>query len=663
MTEKEIRELERKIVEYNTAYYEHDESLVSDKVYDDTVKLILDWYKDNNKDNFGPTAKVGSSMSSSKLPKVKHKSRMLSLANSYNVEEVKEFLNRYNITNWIAEQKMDGLSLSIYYKNGKLVGGATRGDGEYGEDVSISVMEIENIPHTIQIKEDMEIRGEVLIPKDVFENINKLQIEQELPVYATSRNLASGTLRQLDTSLVKKRGLRFVAYYIINPEKYNDYLERRYDLNLRYQSDILEYLSDFMGFEVPDHIMSENIQKAIDNLKDNTKYDTDGVVFKEYDTRKWTEETAKTPKWAFAYKYPTQQVQTKLLGVTWQVGRTGRITPVAELEPVVISGTLVSRATLHNMEEIRRKDIMINDVVVVEKAAEIIPQVVGPVITERSTISCIPIEQPLVCPVCGGPVTTKDSSLYCIGDKCVTQVIESITYFADRANMNIQGLGRNTVEKLFNAGYLCSIPSIYSLKQHRNALIGLDKLSSKSVDNLLAEIEKSRQNSFGKLLGALGIPRVGRTIGLQLAQTYKTWDELLIGSAKGFKEMRGLGDVVANAVFKWLTGLNDSYEYDFNNIVYSEEAKEIMALGIGMNVNTSENKLANKVFCFTGKVPITRNELQNIIEVNGGSFTSGVTMKCDYLIAGLNPTGHKIETAKKNNIKVISYEEFRKMID
>lgn len=689
MNKQDIIKLENKITEWNRAYYSDNESLVSDKVYDDTVKQILDWYKEHpDEENYGPTAKVGSSLPNSKFEKVKHNKRMLSLANSYSIDEVKEFLQRYNITEFVAEQKMDGLSLSLWYEYGNLVRAVTRGDGEVGEDVTLAAKEIVNIPKTLSFINRLpfvEVRGEVLIPKDTFKDINKQQIEKDLPTFATSRNLASGTLRQLDTSLVKERGLRFVAYYILNTTDHDmySYIKDRTTseggdfLSGKYQSDMLELLKDYMTFDTPEYVVNESIEYSIEALSGNEVYDTDGVVFKNNHIDQWTEETAKTPKWAFAYKYPTEQVETKILDVTWQVGRTGRITPVAELEPVNISGTLVSRATLHNMSEIKRKDIKINDYVIVEKAAEIIPQVVCLVISKRG-LDCYDIVPPTSCPDCGAKVDTIDSSLYCMGDNCGVKVIEKITYFADRANMNIQGLGRSTVEKLVNAGLLTDIASIYELKNHRSELINLDKLSEKSVDKLLSEIEDSRNRDFGVILGSLGIPRIGRTNGRRLGNTYHGWKKLLTeGAITGFKLAMNCGDSTYNAILDWFINdnkLNGLYAYTRDWIksptedgmmkFASKEFARILSVGLGKYEynELSDGKLHRLVFCFTGKVPISRNELEDSIVRNGGDFSSSVSKNCTHMIAGLKPTNHKIETATKYGIKIISYEEYLNLI-
>lgn len=671
MTREELRDKEDLLYKYNKAYYEDNTSLVSDKTYDDLYKEVEKWYEETGEDNYGPTSKVGSSIkSNSKLQKVEHTFPMLSLANSYSIDEVKEFLNRYDITDWVAEQKMDGLSLAISYRDGKIIRAATRGDGKFGEDVTKAVLEIDNIPKTIDNQGYFEVRGEVLIPKEKFKEINEKQNELGETTYATSRNLASGTLRQLDVSFVKERGLKFVAYYIV------DAVNNGFNT----QKDVLLKLMD-IGFSIPRFVTSDetNISDSIDFLKGDIIYDTDGVVFKNNKISEWISSTAKNPKWAFAYKYPTEQVETKLIGVTWQVGRTGRIVPVAELEPVVISGTTVSRATLHNMNEIERKDIRINDIVVVEKAAEIIPQVVGPVVSKRDKVDTYKIQPITECPQCGGPVRVKDSNHFCVGKNCAGRVVESIVYFADRANMNIQGLGRSTVEKLFNEGLLTDIPSIYKLKDHRDKLISLDKLSEKSVDNLLSEIENSRNNSFGKLLGSLGITGIGRVTAMALAAVYPTWEELLQGAIQRFENVKGVGQLAAQSLFNWMVvgpsttdtsvikSTNKLSDYlngkaKFRDIL-NGECKAIIDLHIGENSSTKKSdKLSGLVFGFTGKLPVSRQIVSNSITDNGGTYSSSIGKNLNYLIVGLNPTTHKITKAKDLGIKMISYEQFNKML-
>lgn len=698
----QIQMKEKQIRQWNNAYYANNESLVSDKIYDDTVAEVLAWYKEHPEiENYGPTAEVGSSLPNSKLPKIKHNKRMLSLANTYSVDEVRDMIKKLNLGNddWIAEQKLDGLSLALWYENGKLTKAITRGDGEYGEDVTESARFVAGIPEYIAELANvpfMEIRGEVLIPKTKFREINKLRDEAGLPTFATSRNLASGTLRQLDTSIVSERGLSFVAYYVVDSLKLSDVmceigLLRAKANNIpeadvctnsgEYQNQVLDFLELDLGFEVPSAFFQSGDEgKAIRNLEpsDSDEYDVDGIVFKINDISRWTEETAKTPKWAFAYKYPTEQVETKLIGVTWQVGRTGKITPVAELEPVTISGTVVSRATLHNMDEITKKDIRIRDYVIVEKAAEIIPQVVCPVVDKRS-IDAYPITPPTKCPICGGNVTKRDASFYyCVGSNCAARVVETISYFADRSNMNIMGLGRSTVEKLVEAGLLTDIASIYELKNHRDELIQLDKLSEKSVDKLLAEIEDSRNRDFGVLLGSLGIPRIGRTNGRRLGNTYHGWKALLTDGVKtGFKLAFNCGLETFTGAINWFIDIGDSNlltgkyaewlkDPNENGIMdfATPQFKRILEVGLGKYEynEVKEAKLHKLNFCFTGKVPITRNELEESITKNGGEFSSSVTKNCTHLIAGLNPTKHKIETATKYGIKIISYDEYLKMI-
>ena len=657
-----IKEKEELIKKWNDAYYKDNTSLVSDYEYDMTVKEVEKYYREHPElVNNGPTANVGSSLTSN-FKKVRHSTPMLSLANSYNMEEVSDFLRRYDITDWVAEQKMDGLSLSIIYRNGEIVGGATRGDGNTGEDVSEGVKMISNVPHIIPVKGYLEVRGEVLLPKDMFQIINDKRKEEGQPLYATSRNLASGTMRQLDVSLVKTRGLRFVAYYIVNAKDYD----------ITTQIDVLRQLEKW-GFEVPNSVSSrviKDLQEAVNRLRGNVIYDTDGVVFKDNELSHWVEFTAKTPKWAFAYKYPTQRVVTKLLDVTWQVGRTGRISPVAELEPVTISGTVVSRATLHNINEIKRKDIRIGDYVVVEKAAEIIPAIVEPILDKRDS-NVRTIEVPDVCPECGEKVVNKDSNLYCAGFNCGAKKVNSIVYFADRANMNIMGLGQSTVEKLVDEGLLTDISSIYTLKQHKERLLALDKLSNKSVDNLLDEIEKSRQNSFSRLLGSLGIEGIGRSTAVSLVSVYKDWEELFKGAIEEFKDVKGVGRYAALSYYNWIIAPNKAKEIEkylqgkgkFESII-NDRAKAIIDLHIGESDTAYRSaKLYGKVFAVTGATTVSRDVLRNDIESNGGTFTSSVGNKCTHLIVGLKPTQRKVEAAKKLGIKIISSEQFRKMLD
>lgn len=662
-TREEIERMEKMIEKYNNAYYNDSESLVSDKIYDDLVKEVVNWYKDNHIVNTGITSTIGAKLPKYTTKKVRHIRPMLSLNNTYDIGEITQALDRENITNWIAESKLDGISIALIYRNGNLMGGLTRGDGEWGSDVTTNVKAIDNIPQSIPVTDQIvEVRGEVLVPKQTFEKLNNLQSELGLETFKTSRNLASGTINGTDSYLVGVRGLKFVGYFL-----YGNKVEKPSQL------ENLQTLKQW-GFEIPDYKVNISIEQAIHDLKEHKIYDVDGVVFKNNNTTQWIGRTSKFPKWAFCYKYPTKQVETKLIGVEWRVSKSGRINPIGLLEPVVISGTTVSRATLHNMSEIKRKDIRVNDYVVVEKAAEIIPQVVGPVPQKRSEFDTYPITAPSNCPECGGKVVVRDSNLYCIGPNCKSKLVETLTYFADRTNMNIQGLGRSTVEKLVDAGLLTDIASIYTLKDHRSALLGLDKLSEKSVDNLLNEIEKSRQNSFGKLLGSLGIETVGRSVGQALAAKYPTWKDLMRGVIEEFPLVKGVGHATAVAVWNFMVK-QDSPDLIMNYIkglkkvtfddIINVDCKRIMDLHIGENDNKKpvSNRLNGKVFGFTGKLPVSRNIVVSEIESHNGQFSGTIGKKLDYLIVGLNPTAHKIKTAKDLGIKMISYEQFRKMVD
>lgn len=663
-----IEKLRQDLERYNYYYYSKNESIISDVEFDrllSELNELEDRYPQLKREET-PTEKVGSSLKSSKFKKVTHKTPMLSLSNSYNIVDVEEFMERIkkNLLDsedkrlaYALEVKLDGLSISLQYENGKFVRGVTRGDGEIGEDVTENILQIESIPKYLKEKVDVEVRGEIVLPLSKFIELNAKRLEEGEEIFANPRNAASGTLRQLDSEVVKERGLDAYFYFLVDAERYG----------IKTQSESLKYISS-LGLqttgicEVIEDV--ESLEKRIDYwaiAREKLDYETDGMVIKLEDLTLWEEVgyTSKSPRWAIAYKFPAKQVTTKLLGVTWQVGRTGKVTPVAELEEVELSGSRVKRASLHNYDEILRKDIRIGDRVFIEKAAEIIPQVVM-AIKEVRTGEEIEVLPPEECPVCGTTLEKEEGlvDLKCPNKKCPAVIQGQIEYFVSRDGMNISGFGSKIVEKFLKMGYIKDVTDIYLLKEYREELESLDKMGKKSVENLLDSIEKSKERDYTKTLYALGIPYVGKFLAGILAKESKSIEALANMSIEELLKIEGVGEKVAEAV----------YEY-FRDEETKEIVEKLIEYGVNYKIEEKEEQskelpLSGKTFLFTGKLQrFTRDEIRDIIEKQGGKNLSSISKKLDYLIVG-EDAGSKLKKAQEiGTIEILTEDEFLKLIE
>lgn len=671
--QEKYTKLRNEIEYHNNLYYNEDKPLISDMEYDALMRELKQLEQEypellKNKENgeSSPTEKIGGT-ASEKFSKVRHRVPMLSLSNTYNISEIEDFDKRIkkiilseNVKNhskeleYILELKLDGLSISLIYENGVLVQAVTRGDGQVGEDVTENIMEIKTIPKKLKKNISLEIRGEIILPISSFNRINQEREDDGEDVFANPRNAASGTIRQLDKTIVAERGLDCYLYYLVNAENYgiNTHLESiEYIEKLGFKTTkIFEKYTDF-----------KELEKSIDKWHNDRKkldYETDGLVIKVnnfalYETLGYT---TKSPRWAIAYKFPTEQVKTKLMDVTFQVGRTGVITPVAELEAVNLSGSVVKRASLHNFDEIRRKDIKIGDNVIVEKAAEIIPQVVNVVFDDR-TGQEIEIQEPTNCPVCNSELTHEEGlvALKCHNPLCPEKVKRQIAYFVSRDAMNISGLGDKIVEKFIELGKIKTIVDIYSLEKYREELENLEKMGQKSVDNLINSIESSKNRDFSKVLYALGIPFVGKFNANLLTKTFKNIENLKNQSIENLLTVKGIGDKVAVAVN---TFLNDE-----NNWKIITDLKNI-GLQFAVDETNSEeiadNPIKDKNFLATGKLQkYKRNDIKDIILSKGGNYLSVVSKNLDFLIAG-EKAGSKLEKAEKLGVRVLTEDEFEK---
>ena len=671
--QEKYTKLRNEIEYHNNLYYNEDKPLISDMEYDALMRELKqleqeypELLKNEENGESSPTEKIGGT-ASEKFSKVRHRVPMLSLSNTYNISEIEDFDKRIkkiilseNVKDhskeleYILELKLDGLSISLIYENGVLVQAVTRGDGQVGEDVTENIMEITTIPKKLKKNVSLEVRGEIILPISSFNRINQEREDDGEDVFANPRNAASGTIRQLDKTIVAERGLDCYLYYLVNAENYgiNTHLESiEYIEKLGFKTTkIFEKYTDF-----------KELEKSIDKWHNDRKkldYETDGLVIKVnnfalYETLGYT---TKSPRWAIAYKFPAEQVKTKLMDVTFQVGRTGVITPVAELEAVNLSGSVVKRASLHNFDEIRRKDIKIGDNVIVEKAAEIIPQVVNVVFDDR-TGKEIEIQEPANCPVCNSKLAHEEGlvALKCHNPLCPEKVKRQIAYFVSRDAMNISGLGDKIIEKFIELGKIKTIVDIYSLEKYREELENLEKMGQKSVDNLINSIESSKNRDFSKVLYALGIPFVGKFNANLLTKTFKNIENLKNQSIENLLAVKGIGDKVAVAVN---TFLNDENNWkiitDLQNIGLQFAVDETNSEEI------ADNPIKDKNFLATGKLQkYKRNDIKDIILSKGGNYLSAVSKNLDFLIAG-EKAGSKLEKAEKLGVRVLTEDEFEK---
>ena len=671
--QEKYTKLRNEIEYHNNLYYNEDNPIISDMEYDALMRELKqleqeypELLKNEENGESSPTEKIGGT-ASEKFSKVRHRVPMLSLSNTYNISEIEDFDKRIkkiilseNVKNhskeleYILELKLDGLSISLIYENGVLVQAVTRGDGQVGEDVTENIMEIKTIPKKLKKNVSLEVRGEIILPISSFNRINQEREDDGEDVFANPRNAASGTIRQLDKTIVAERGLDCYLYYLVNAENYgiNTHLESiEYIEKLGFKTTkIFEKYTDF-----------KELEKSIDKWHNDRKkldYETDGLVIKVnnfalYETLGYT---TKSPRWAIAYKFPAEQVKTKLVDVTFQVGRTGVITPVAELEAVNLSGSVVKRASLHNFDEIRRKDIKIGDNVIVEKAAEIIPQVVNVVFDDR-TEQEIEIQEPTNCPVCNSELAHEEGlvALKCHNPLCPEKVKRQIAYFVSRDAMNISGLGDKIVEKFIELGKIKTIVDIYSLEKYREELENLEKMGQKSVDNLINSIESSKNRDFSKVLYALGIPFVGKFNANLLTKTFKSIENLKNQSIQNLLAVKGIGDKVAVAVN---TFLNDENNWkiitDLQNIGLQFAVDETNSEEI------ADNPIKDKNFLATGKLEkYKRNDIKDIILSKGGNYLSAVSKNLDFLIAG-EKAGSKLEKAEKLGVRILTEDEFEK---
>ncbi|MBZ4684234.1 MAG: ligase, NAD-dependent [Fusobacteriales bacterium] len=661
MSEKDkILKLRKDIERYNYYYYVKNEPLISDTEFDKLLKELesLEEKYPALKDENSPTNKVGSSIENNKFKKVEHKKPMLSLSNTYNTQDILDFHNRVvkiienNHIEYTIEMKLDGLSITLIYENGELIQALTRGDGVIGEDVTENILQIKSIPKYLKENISCEVRGEVVLPISEFKKLNETRIKNNEEPFANPRNAASGTLRQLDKEIVKSRNLDAYFYFLVDAEKYN--ITSHFE-SLKYIEKLgLKTTGIYKKFKISE---VEKYINEFDKIRKNLDYETDGLVIKvdNINLHDILGNTTKSPRWAIAYKFPSKQATTKIKDITLQVGRTGVVTPVAELEEVELSGSMIKRASLHNFEEIERKDIKIGDTVFIEKAAEIIPQVVK-VVKELRTGEEKSIEIPKNCPVCGSELIKENGlvALKCINDNCSAKLQRKIEYFVSRDAMNIDGLGSKIVEKFIEIGKLKNVDDIYNLHKYKLELISLDKMGEKSIENLLNSIENSKNQKYEKVLYALGIPFVGKFTANILAKYSQNIDNLMKMTKEELLEIENIGEKIADSIVKY-----------FENPENIELINNLKNYGVNFALttdNNTQNILEGKTFLATGSLKkYKRNEIRDIIENNGGKYLSAVSKNLNYLIAG-EKAGSKLKKAEELGITILSEEDFEKLI-
>ncbi|MBO5578170.1 MAG: NAD-dependent DNA ligase LigA [Bacilli bacterium] len=654
-----VEEITKLLEKYNYEYYVLDNPSVTDAEYDRLMQelITLETAHPELKSPLSPTQRVGG-MVQDEFQKVTHKRMMLSLANAFNDEDLRDFdkkvrdVLQVDKVRYMAEMKIDGLGISLVYRN-RLIYAATRGDGTVGEDVTSNVITIKSVPSHIDLDDEYEIRGEVFMPKKSLERLNK---ERELtgePLFANARNAAAGSIRQLDSAIAANRGLDAFWYYVVNAK----------DFGLRYHSEALN-MADRLGFKTnPERRLCNGIDEVIDFINEYTEkrpslaYDIDGIVIKVDDMDMYDKlgYTSKTPRWAIAYKFPPEEVITKLTDIIYTVGRTGKITPNAVLEPVRVAGSLVQRATLHNEDFIREKDLKVGDYVVIRKAGDVIPEVVRPV-KERRSDDVIDFEMIDRCPVCGSPLTRIDAMHFCLNPHCEAKKIEGIIHFASRDAMDIEGLGEKVAEQFFNQGFIRSIKDIYDLSQYRDDIISLDGWKDKSIDNLLAGIEKSKENSLEKVLFGLGIKEVGEKMAKTLARKYGDIDALAATTEEELLEIPDVGPVLSKSLVAWFG--------DEKNVELINELKErgVNFKFIGSTTKAANSYFSGKTVVLTGTLSsMGRKEATALLEDVGAKVTGSVSKATDCVIAG-EEAGSKLDKAHALGIQVLGEEEFLALI-
>lgn len=655
--ESRVQELKDLLNKYNHEYYVMDNPSVSDQEYDallhELIHLEEQYPELKTKDS--PTMRVGGVVLD-KFNKVTHDVPMMSLSNAFNEDDLRAFDEKVRAVKeditYNVELKIDGLAGSLKYENGSFVLGATRGNGVVGEDISSNIQTIKSIPLSIDYDTPLEVRGEIFMSKKSFEKANQKRKEENLDLFKNPRNAAAGSVRQLDSKIAASRNLDMFIYSVISPTNHG----------VLTHSESLEFARS-LGFKInPLSKTCKDINEVISYVNEFTEkrnslaYEIDGIVIKVNELEYYEEigYTAKSPKWAIAFKFPAEEVITKIHSITFQVGRTGQITPVANLDPVIVQGSTVSRATLHNEDYIKERDIRESDYVIIRKAGDIIPEVVRVDFSRRTSVK--QFEMITHCPRCNSELVREESQAdyFCVNPDCPAKRIEGLIHFVSRKAMNIEGLGERIVEQFFNDGLIESFTDIYELYTHRMDLVVKEGFGQKSIEKLLDNIEKSKKNNLNLLLFGLGIRHCGEKVSKVLASELKTMDRFFEVTEEELTAIPEIGDTIASSVV--------SYFRDDKNI---EMLYKLKNQGLNMNyegVVNEKEEFSGKTFVLTGKLEIyKRSEAKELIESLGGKVTGSVSKKTDFVIAGTD-AGSKLEKANQLGVKVLSEVEFQELL-
>lgn len=654
--QKRHQKLKALIHRANELYHTLDKPEITDYEYDQLFAELLQLEKDNPSldTSDSPSTRVGGE-AISQFQKVAHRKPMLSLQNSYSVEDildfderVKKFLRSDEPVEYFAELKLDGLSMELVYENGSLVRALTRGDGTVGEDVTHNIKTIKTVPLKLKTKKPpalLEVRGEVVIFKKDFLEMNKVYEEAGEDTFANPRNAAAGTVRQLDPKIAASRPLKFLAYAL---GEYSG-------ITFSSQQNITEVLKE-LGLPVLDKklvVCSDKPEKIVQYYEDIEKkrpsleFDIDGIVIKVNSLAQQEDLglVARSPRWATAAKFKPEQAMTKIENIIVQVGRTGALTPVAIMEPVKVGGVTITNATLHNQDEIDRKDVRIGDTVFIQRAGDVIPEVVSVHLPDRPKNSK-PFKIPLECPSCGTQAHRgeEDAVLRCLNPKCPAKIKESIKHFVSRRAMNMEKVGDKLIETLADNGLIETFSDLYKLK--KEDLLSLERQGEKSVDNILKSIETSKKTTLSRLIYSLGIRFVGEQTGKLLADHFVEVEKFLQATKEDLETVPEIGPKVSSAILEAL-----------ENKAFVKEVKEIAKqLEFEKAKRNTEGPLSGKSFLVTGTLPVKRDEAHELIEANGGKLLSGVSSKLSYLVVGDDP-GSKVEKAQSLNVKIISWDE------
>lgn len=661
---KEIEKIRNQIRDADYRYYVLSEPEISDKEYDNLLKDLKELEQKYPQfiTSDSPTQRVSGGLLKG-FPTVKHTVKMLSLDNTYSIEELKNWRERIgrltkNSRNidYLVELKIDGISCSLTYKEGRLTTAATRGDGETGEDITFNAKTIKSIPlhlRGLNLPEILEVRGEIYMDKKDLQGLNKMRLKSGEPPFANPRNAASGSLKLLDPSLVKERNLKcFIhSFGLAKGVKFTNH------------HNFFETIKKFGLRTNPYNKLCQNLDEAIDycmlwqNKRDSLEYEIDGIVIKtnDYNLRDLLGSTLKSPRWAVAYKFPAHQATTTVKKIEFGVGRTGIITPVAVLEPVECAGVTISRATLHNFDEIKRLDIREGDTVLIERAGEVIPKIMKVIETKRKENSK-KIKVPHSCPVCKQEITKEKEEevyWYCINPDCPAKIKQSLLHFASRGAMDIEGMGESITNELVDKGLVKSLADIYTVK--KTQLLGLPLFAEKKADNLILAIEASKKRSLSRFIYGLGIRHIGEKAATLLAHKFKNIDNFFKLQESGLEKIPEIGPVMAASVVKFFSSSKtakfiEAFKKSGLNLIEKEEK------------TIRESSITGKVFIFTGELEnVSRLQAQKYVEEFGAKWVSSISKNVDYVVSGKNP-GSKYEKAKKLHLNIINEDEFKKLI-